>query len=63
MLNLCCLILKRSLFVFDRERDQYKKEELLHQTGMLTLMSDSLKYIQKISKISDKIGYTFIIQV
>ena len=30
---------------------------------MLRLMSDSLEYIQKISKIFDKTGYTFIIQV
>ena len=50
---LCCLILKKSLSVFDRERDPLKEEELLNQTGYAysqksTIFRKSLKFLTKL---------------
>ena len=50
---LCCLILKKSLSVFDRERDPLKEEELLNQTGYAysqksSTLKKSLKFLTKV---------------
>ena len=50
------------LFLIEKET-HFQKKKYLHQNVILTLMSERLKYVLRISKTSDKNGYTFVIQV